>query len=51
MEDFRQLLQGLYKLMLEVQVPVLGAWFSLWTIFLWGALGAFVVWLLLKLFK
>ena len=51
MEDFKQLLQGIYKFMLDVQVPVLGQTFSLWTIFLFGALGGLVVWFLVKFFK
>lgn len=51
MEDFKQLLQGIYKMMLEVQVPVFGQTFSLWVIFLFGLLGGFVVWFLIKFFK
>lgn len=51
MEDFKQLLEGIYKLMLEVQVPVFGMWFSLWVIFLFGLLGALVVWFLIKFLK
>lgn len=51
MEVFKQLLQGIYKMMLDVQVPVFGQEFSLWTIFLFGALGALVVWFLVKFFK
>ncbi len=51
MEDMRQLLQGIYKFMCDVQVPVFGYWFPLWTIFLFGAIGALVVWFLIKFFK
>ena len=51
MEDFKQLLQGLYQFMLDVKVPVFGQEFSLWVLFLFGALGALVVWFLLKFFK
>ena len=51
MEDFKQLLQGIYQMMLDVQVPVFGYTFSLWTIFLFGALGALVVWFLVKFFR
>lgn len=50
MDDFKQLLQGIYKMMLDVQVPVLGYVFSLWQIFLYGFIGAFVVWFLHKYF-
>lgn len=51
MEDFKQLIQGIYKMMLDVQVPVLGQTFSLWQIFLFGAIGALLVWFLVKFFK
>lgn len=51
MEDFKQLLQGIYKMMQNVDVPVLGFTFTLWEIFLFGALGALVVWFLVKFFK
>lgn len=51
MEDFKQLLQGIYKMMLDVKVPLFGQEFSLWTIFLFGALGSLVVWFIVKFFK
>ena len=51
MEDFMALFQGIYKMMLDVQVPVFGQVFSLWTIFLFGLFGALVVWFLVKFFK
>lgn len=51
MEEFKEMLQGIYEMMLRVQVPVFGQVFSLWTIFLFGALGALVVWFLVKFFK
>lgn len=51
MEDFKQLFQGIYKFMLDVQVPVFGQTFSLWTIFLWGLLGGFVVFFIVKFVK
>lgn len=51
MNDFKQLLQGIYKFMLDVQVPVLGRSFSLWTIFLFGSLGSLVVWFWVKFIR
>lgn len=48
MEEFKAVLEGIYKLMTEVQVPVFGYEFSLWVIFLFGLLGGLVVWFLLK---
>lgn len=51
MSDFKQLIQGIYNFMLNVRVPVLGYNFSLWTIFLFGALGSLVVWFLVKFLK
>ncbi len=51
MEDFKQLLQGIYRFMLDVKVPVFGQTFPLWTIFLFGALGSLVVWFLVKFFR
>ena len=50
MEDFKQLFEGIYKLMNDVQVPVFGQFFSLWVIFLWGLLGSLVVWFILRFF-
>ncbi|MBQ8279837.1 MAG: hypothetical protein IJZ23_08455 [Roseburia sp.] len=51
MEDFKQLFQGIYKMMQDVIVPVFGRNFSLWTLFLWGLLGGFVVFFIVKLLK
>lgn len=50
MEEFKQIIQGIYRFMLDVQVPVFGAVFSLWQIFLYGFIAAFVVWFLHKFF-
>lgn len=51
MNEMKEMIDGIYRMMLEVQVPVFGYTFSLWTIFLFGALGALVVWFLVKFFK
>ena len=51
MEEFKQIIQGIYKFMLDVQVPVLGLTFSLWQIFLYGAIGALVTWFVWKFFN
>lgn len=51
MNDFKNMLQGLYNFMLNVQVPLFGSSFSLWTIFMFGALGSLVVWFLVKFLK
>lgn len=48
MEEFKQVIDGIYKFMLDVQVPVFGQVFSLWTIFLFGLLGGFVVWFIFE---
>lgn len=51
MEDFKQLIQGVYDMMNNVSVPVLGYDVSLWAIFLFGALGTLVVWFLKRFFE
>lgn len=51
MDEMKAILEGIYEMMLRVQVPVFGQVFSLWTIFLFGALGALVVWFIVKFFK
>lgn len=48
MEEMKQIIDGIYKFMLDVQVPVFGYEFSLWVIFLFGLLGGFVVWFIVK---
>lgn len=50
MELFKEMMQGVYKFMTDVQVPVFGRTFPLWSIFLFGALGGLVVWFIHKLF-
>lgn len=50
MEEMKQIIQGIYQFMLDVQVPVFGYFFSLWVIFLWGLLGGFVAWFIIELF-
>jgi len=48
MEELKAVIQGIYKLMNDVKVPVLGQEFSLWVIFLFGLLGSLVVWFWIK---
>lgn len=51
MEYFKQLFQGIYELMLNVDVPLFGQTFPLWAIFLFGTLGSIFVWFILKFFR
>ena len=51
MQDMKSLLQGIYQFMLDVKVPVFGHTFPLWNIFLFGLLGSFVVWFLVKFLR
>lgn len=51
MNYFEMLFKGIYNLMKSVQVPLFGASFSLWTIFLFGTMGYLAVWFLLKFLR
>ena len=50
LETFKEILQGIYDLMLQTEIPVFGVDISLWSIFLFGAAGGFVVFVLKKIF-
>lgn len=47
---FGEVIQGIYEFMLNVKLPVFGLDISLWHIFLYGAIGALVVWFMHKYF-
>lgn len=51
MEYFKQVIQGIYQFMVDVQVPVFDKTFPLWVIFLFGALGGFCVWFWVKFMR
>lgn len=45
-----EVIQGIYKLMTEVMVPVFGYEIPLWLIFLYGFIGGVIVWFIRKIF-
>lgn len=50
LDMFKEMLQGIYDFMQRVKIPVFGTDISLWAIFLFGAFGGFVVFVLHKIF-
>ena len=50
MEYFKIVIEGIFRFMCEITIPVFGYSVSLWSIFLFGALGFLGVWFLRKFF-
>lgn len=44
LKTFGKVIEEIYRFMCNVEIPVFGQEFPLWSIFLFGALGALLVW-------
>lgn len=51
LKTFGEVIEGIYQFMKNVKIPVFGQEFPLWSIFLFGALGALLVWFVRGFFE
>lgn len=50
LDMFKEVLQGIYDFMQRIKIPVFGFDIPLWAIFLFGAFGSFIAFVLHKVF-